>query len=102
MWIQIPMENPKKQAYSYREDINVDEMEIESTWQWWNQFRTICDFDRKLIVALIISNDLPDEEEVRHYIHLKLLKEDKAFDFLNDSVRNDCWVYKLCSFYNWS
>lgn len=58
------MENPIKQAYSYREDIDLDNIEIESTWQWWNQFRIVCDYDRKLIVALIVSNDLPDEDEV--------------------------------------
>ncbi|XP_001600397.1 protein arginine N-methyltransferase 5 [Nasonia vitripennis] len=68
VWIQVPMENPKKQAYSYREDIDLDKTEIESTWQWWNQFRIVCDYDRKLIVALIVSNDLPDEDEITRWL----------------------------------
>jgi protein arginine N-methyltransferase 5 len=58
------MENPLKQASFYREDKNINEVEIENTWEWWNKFRIICDYDRKLIVALIISHDLPDQEEV--------------------------------------
>lgn len=53
-----------KQAYSYREDKNVEDMDIESTWHWWNEFRTACDYDRKLIVALIVSHDLPEQNEV--------------------------------------
>lgn len=73
VWVQVPMENPAKQAFSYREDMDVDNIEIESTWQWWNQFRIVCDYDRKLIVALIVSHDLPEEEEV-FYMHLYLFK----------------------------
>lgn len=76
------MENPAKQASSYREDMDVDAMEFESTWQWWNQFRIVCDYDRKLIVALIVSHDLPEEQEVSNsnitkpnfYIFLKKYK----------------------------
>lgn len=56
------MENPVKQAYSYREQ-EYDSV-IESPWEWWNAFRIICDYNRKLGVALIVSHDLPDEEEV--------------------------------------
>lgn len=64
MWVQVPMENPMKQAYSYREDKKVEDMEIESTWHWWNNFRVVCDYDKKLNVALVVSHDLPDQEEV--------------------------------------
>lgn len=55
------MENPIKQAYSYREQ---EYDSIESPWEWWNDFRVICDYDRKLGVALIVSHDLPEQEEV--------------------------------------
>ena len=53
-----------KQAYSYREDKNIDAIEVESPWSWWNQFRIVCDYDKKLIVALIVTSDLPEEDEV--------------------------------------
>ncbi|KAJ8666933.1 hypothetical protein QAD02_008595 [Eretmocerus hayati] len=68
VWVQVPMENPKKQAYTYREDKDIDSLEIESPWQWWNQFRVVCDFDKKLIVALIVSHDLPDQEEIDRWL----------------------------------
>lgn len=62
MWIQVPMENPIRQAYSYRtEDCSIHE---ENPWEWWNVFRVICDYNKKLGVALIVSHDLPEEEEV--------------------------------------
>ena len=61
VWIQVPMENPIKQAYSYREE---DCGKVESPWEWWNAFRIVCDYNRKLGVALIVSHDLPDQEEV--------------------------------------
>lgn len=55
------MENPIRQTYSYRsEDCPVE----ENPWEWWNAFRVICDYNKRLGVALIVSHDLPEEEEV--------------------------------------
>ena len=65
VWIQIPMENPVKQAYSYREQ---ECNSVESPWEWWNAFRIICDYDRTLCVALIVSHDLPEEEEIDRWL----------------------------------
>lgn len=56
------MENPAKQANTYRSDRG-DEP-VESTWEWWNAFRSVCDFHVKLGVALIVSHDIPSSEEV--------------------------------------
>lgn len=56
------MENPIKQASSYREEDWGDI--VESPWEWWNSFRIVCDYNRKVGVALIVSHDLPDQEEV--------------------------------------
>ncbi|XP_014230070.1 protein arginine N-methyltransferase 5 [Trichogramma pretiosum] len=68
IWVQVPMENPIKQVYSHRVDKNVDEMEVENTWNWWNAFRIVCNYHKKLIVALIVSNDVPDKEEILRWI----------------------------------
>lgn len=65
VWLQVPMENSLKQVNHYRDEEDLSEMKTESTWEWWNAFRVICDFDRKLGVALIVSHDLPEEEEVK-------------------------------------
>lgn len=55
------MENPAKQAYSYRKQ---EYSSIENPWEWWNAFRIVCDYDRKIGIALIVSHDLPEQEEV--------------------------------------
>ncbi|XP_034947446.1 protein arginine N-methyltransferase 5 [Chelonus insularis] len=60
IWLQVPLENPLKQAMSFRTD---QETTFESPWEWWNGFRSICDFHKKLGVALIISHDIPDDDE---------------------------------------
>ncbi|XP_017880424.1 protein arginine N-methyltransferase 5 [Ceratina calcarata] len=65
VWVQVPMENPMKQAYSYREQ---DCGEVESPWEWWNAFRIICDYNGKLGVALVVSHDLPDDEEIHRWL----------------------------------
>ncbi|XP_057333940.1 protein arginine N-methyltransferase 5 [Microplitis mediator] len=65
VWVQIPMENPLKQMMSYRTD---EEIHCESPWEWWNGFRFICDFDKKIGVALIVSHDLPEEDEINRWL----------------------------------
>ncbi|XP_066592801.1 protein arginine N-methyltransferase 5 [Prorops nasuta] len=65
MWVQVPMANPAKQSYSYR---NVETSSIENPWEWWNSFRALCDYDKKLGVALIVSHDLPDMEEIDRWL----------------------------------
>ncbi|KAG5315280.1 ANM5 methyltransferase, partial [Pseudoatta argentina] len=65
VWIQVPMENPIRQTYSYRTE---DYPEDENPWEWWNSFRVICDYNKKLGVSLIVSHDLPDEEEIDRWL----------------------------------
>ncbi|XP_028045588.1 protein arginine N-methyltransferase 5 isoform X2 [Monomorium pharaonis] len=65
VWIQVPMDNPIKQTYSYRTE---DCPEEETPWEWWNTFRIICDYNKKLGVALIVSPDLPDEDEINRWL----------------------------------
>ncbi|KAL6261469.1 hypothetical protein P5V15_006559 [Pogonomyrmex californicus] len=65
VWIQVPMENPIRQAYSYRmEDCPAE----ENPWEWWNAFRIICDYNKRLGVALIVSHDLPEEDEIDRWL----------------------------------
>lgn len=57
------MENPRKQTYSYRSE-KCPKIAEESPWEWWNTFRTLCDYTGKIGVALIVSADLPESDEV--------------------------------------
>ena len=63
------MENPIRQTYSYRTE---DYPEDENPWEWWNSFRVICDYNKKLGVSLIVSHDLPEEEEVAYKLNLQI------------------------------
>lgn len=54
------MENPVKQSYFSRGE----DCSVESPWEWWNAFRVICDYNKKLGIALVVSLDLPEPEEV--------------------------------------
>lgn len=65
IWVQVPMENPLKQALSYREQ---EDITFEDPWEWWNSFRVICDYDKKLGIALIVSHDIPDAEEINRWL----------------------------------
>ncbi|XP_018393940.1 PREDICTED: protein arginine N-methyltransferase 5 [Cyphomyrmex costatus] len=65
VWVEVPMENPIRQTYSYRTE---DYPEDENPWEWWNSFRAICDYNRKLGIALIVSHDLPEEEEIERWL----------------------------------
>ncbi|KAK0078229.1 hypothetical protein PV325_002802 [Microctonus aethiopoides] len=65
IWVQVPMENPLKQSLSYRTDV---ETAIESPWEWWNGFRSLCDFDKKMGIALVISHDLPEDNEIDRWL----------------------------------
>lgn len=58
------MENPQNRVISYRDEEHFSELETENPWEWWNAFRIVCDFDRKLGAALVVSHDLPEEDEV--------------------------------------
>lgn len=48
-----------------------DEPEINSkennTWYWWKKLRTLCSENSRLGVALELTEDLPDEEEIERW-----------------------------------
>ncbi|KAH0947236.1 hypothetical protein HN011_006109 [Eciton burchellii] len=67
VWIQVPMENPIKQTYSSRPEVE-DRPVDENPWEWWNVFRMICGYNKKLGIALIVSHDLPESEEIDRWL----------------------------------
>lgn len=64
VWVEIPMENPVKQSYFSRGE----DCLVESPWEWWNAFRVICDYNKKLGIALVVSLDLPEPEEIDRWL----------------------------------
>lgn len=40
----------------------------EDTWHWWNNFRSTANFEKKLSLALELTADLPDSDEIDRWL----------------------------------
>uniref|UniRef100_A0A8C4N9H1 Protein arginine N-methyltransferase 5 n=1 Tax=Eptatretus burgeri TaxID=7764 RepID=A0A8C4N9H1_EPTBU len=40
----------------------------EDTWLWWHRFRCLCDYNKRINLALEITADLPSEDEVGKWL----------------------------------
>ncbi|KAK3907651.1 Protein arginine N-methyltransferase 5 [Frankliniella fusca] len=72
VWLRVPMESPLIQSLEYRKDIpNKEDLLKEkenNPWEWWNIFRSVCNYNRRLGVALEVSADLPATEEIERWL----------------------------------
>ncbi|XP_065715394.2 protein arginine N-methyltransferase 5 [Patagioenas fasciata] len=62
VWVQVPLLAPEDQ----RDDVigndpapPIGPEAEEKTWRWWNDFRTLCDYNKRVGVALEVGPDLP-------------------------------------------
>ncbi|XP_077414471.1 protein arginine N-methyltransferase 5 [Vanacampus margaritifer] len=64
-WIRVPLMAPE----DMREDLIenepvtcIDETTIdEKTWNWWHSFRTLCDYNKRVCLAIEVGADIPSE-----------------------------------------
>lgn len=78
VWVHIPMRAPEDTAKIYvnspadernpSEPVEGQEQSTTDTWEWWNTFRSICNTEKKLGLALEISADLPSDEEIERWM----------------------------------
>lgn len=61
------MVDPKSVSRQWRSDVP-EESPCEDTWSWWNRFRVQSDFHAKHRVALELSADIPDREQVLRWL----------------------------------
>lgn len=40
----------------------------EDSWEWWNKFRSLCDYDKKIGLALELSTELPNEHQLQRWL----------------------------------
>jgi protein arginine N-methyltransferase 5 len=66
-WLRIPLVSPYKQS---GEDARRTSggRNIDDPWEWWNNFRTACEFHANLGVALEITADLPSQSVLDRWI----------------------------------
>ncbi|XP_036344111.1 protein arginine N-methyltransferase 5-like [Rhagoletis pomonella] len=70
--VQVPLYNSKVAQSTWRRDIDEEQLERieqQDTWHWWNSFRWAADFNPKIKLALELSeSDRPSLEVVRRWI----------------------------------
>jgi protein arginine N-methyltransferase 5 len=60
------MISPKVEACQFERD--GVEGEVDDTWHWWNNFRCTANFEKKLSLALELTADLPDAEDIERWL----------------------------------
>uniref|UniRef100_A0A8C7YCI7 Protein arginine N-methyltransferase 5 n=1 Tax=Oryzias sinensis TaxID=183150 RepID=A0A8C7YCI7_9TELE len=64
-WIRVPLmaaEDTREdlienEPFSCPDETSVD----EKTWNWWNTFRTLCDYNKRICLAIDIGADMPSD-----------------------------------------
>ncbi|XP_055595784.1 protein arginine N-methyltransferase 5 [Uranotaenia lowii] len=65
--VGIPMVNPKSVQSTWRNDVD-DDLPLEDTWTWWNNFRSYADFNSHVKVALEFTADIPSSKEISRWL----------------------------------
>ncbi|XP_054721089.1 protein arginine N-methyltransferase 5-like isoform X2 [Uloborus diversus] len=78
VWIHVPMKAAEDESKIFINslcngvgDADAESLEVESkvdTWEWWNTFRSVCNTDRKVCLALELSEDLPNYMEIQRWL----------------------------------
>lgn len=71
-WIRVPLLS----AEDTREDLIENEpskpiddgSNDEKTWGWWHSFRTLCDYNKRICLAIEIGEDLPSDTVVDKWL----------------------------------
>eukprot|EP00124_Ichthyophonus_hoferi_P000328 Ihof_evm24s11 gene=Ihof_evmTU24s11 len=65
-WVNVPLTVPAQLEGA--EGASSTTRSEADPWQWWDQFRTICDHSLKLFVALELTPDLPSDEVLDRWL----------------------------------
>uniref|UniRef100_A0A672HP82 Protein arginine N-methyltransferase 5 n=2 Tax=Salarias fasciatus TaxID=181472 RepID=A0A672HP82_SALFA len=71
-WIRVPMMAPEdmredlieNESASCIDDANVE----EKTWSWWHSFRTLCDYNKRVCLALEVGADMPSDAVIDKWL----------------------------------
>uniref|UniRef100_A0A8C6VMT3 Protein arginine N-methyltransferase 5 n=1 Tax=Naja naja TaxID=35670 RepID=A0A8C6VMT3_NAJNA len=72
-WMRVPLLDPEDLRDDVFENEAVPGVEDESageekTWQWWHNFRTLCDYNKRVAVALEVGPDLPSNHIIDRWL----------------------------------
>ena len=60
------MISPTRESNQLEGDL--EDEESDDTWHWWNNFRCTANFEKKLSLALELTADLPDADEIDRWL----------------------------------
>ncbi|KAJ3595239.1 hypothetical protein NHX12_004543 [Muraenolepis orangiensis] len=65
-WIRVPLMAPEDVREELVENepskADPDDTSVEEkTWTWWHSFRTLCDYNKRICVAIEVGADMPSE-----------------------------------------
>nr|CAG4649143.1 EOG090X028A [Scapholeberis mucronata] len=66
VWLHLPMIAPSDESSQFQHEVK--EGQVEDTWHWWNHFRLIANFEKKLSLALELTADLPSAEAIERWV----------------------------------
>ncbi|KAM4637181.1 protein arginine N-methyltransferase 5-like isoform 2-T2 [Amazona ochrocephala] len=68
VWVRVPLLAPEDE----REELVGNEEPArggdETTWGWWHDFRTLCDYNKRVGVALEVGADLPSSAAIDRWL----------------------------------
>lgn len=71
-WMRVPLVAPEDLRDDVIENAPTTHTEEysgeEKTWMWWHNFRTLCDYSKRIAVALEIGADLPSNHVIDRWL----------------------------------
>ncbi|KAM5178042.1 protein arginine N-methyltransferase 5 [Callospermophilus lateralis] len=71
-WMRVPLVAPEDLRDDIIENAPATHIEEysgeEKTWMWWHNFRTLCDYSKRIAVALEIGADLPSNHVIDRWL----------------------------------
>ncbi|NP_001383341.1 protein arginine N-methyltransferase 5 isoform 1 [Gallus gallus] len=72
VWVRVPLlapEDGREDVIANEELVNEgDGRQEERTWHWWHNFRTLCDYNKRVGLALEVGPDLPSAEAIDRWL----------------------------------
>jgi len=68
VWMRLPMISAEMTSKQFERNSEEAIEDDGDTWSWWNTFRCVANFERKLSLALELTADLPDDSTLERWL----------------------------------
>ncbi|XP_071368787.1 protein arginine N-methyltransferase 5 isoform X2 [Centroberyx affinis] len=70
-WIRVPLMAPDDMCEELIENEPTNSMDDgvdEKTWTWWHSFRTLCDYNKRVCLAIEVGADMPSDSVIDKWL----------------------------------